>query len=83
MPTNSRCRVIREFNQGKWPFLIASECNDIFDDSQEAEENLKGKKNKVSLKIIRSVISSKFSTSYCFDLFCPPILPYNRARKFS
>jgi len=52
MPTNSRCRVIREFNQGKWPFLIASECNDIFDDSQETEENLKGKKNKVSLEIL-------------------------------
>nr|CAD2167938.1 unnamed protein product [Meloidogyne enterolobii] len=53
MPTNSRCRVIREFNQGKWPFLIASECNDIFDDSQEAEENLKGKKNKQKRKELK------------------------------
>lgn len=44
MPTNSRCRVIREFNQEKWPFLIASECNDIFDDFQELDANLKVKK---------------------------------------
>jgi ATP-dependent RNA helicase DDX56/DBP9 len=46
MPTNSRCRVIREFNQGKWPFLIASECNDIFDNSEEIKESLKGNKKE-------------------------------------
>jgi hypothetical protein len=39
MPANSRCRVIHEFNQGgRWPFLIASECNDIFDEANEEEE---------------------------------------------
>ena len=51
MPTNSRCRVIREFNQGKWPFLIASECNDIFDESQEIKEELKGKKDQANINI--------------------------------
>jgi hypothetical protein len=38
MPANSRCRVIHEFNQGgRWPFLIASECNDIFDEANKEE----------------------------------------------
>lgn len=38
MPANSRCRIIHEFNQGRWPFLIASECNDIFDESNEKDD---------------------------------------------
>ncbi|KAL3076305.1 hypothetical protein niasHS_013576 [Heterodera schachtii] len=39
MPANSRCRVIHEFNAGRWPYIIASECNDIFDGDNEQEQN--------------------------------------------
>jgi superfamily II DNA/RNA helicase len=35
MPANSRCQAIGEFNEGRWPYLIASECNDLFDPEQQ------------------------------------------------
>jgi ATP-dependent RNA helicase DDX56/DBP9 len=44
MPANSRCRIIHEFNQGRWPFLIASECNDVFDEAAAEAENAAAKK---------------------------------------
>ncbi|KAI1730482.1 DEAD/DEAH box helicase domain-containing protein [Ditylenchus destructor] len=48
MPANYRYRIIHEFNNGKYPYIIASECNDIFDESEETEEStsLKEKKQK-------------------------------------
>ena len=39
MPANSRCHIINEFNEGKWPYIIASECNDVFDESEEQIDN--------------------------------------------
>uniref|UniRef100_A0A914GUG6 RNA helicase n=1 Tax=Globodera rostochiensis TaxID=31243 RepID=A0A914GUG6_GLORO len=38
MPANSRCRIIHEFNAGRWPYIIASECNDIFDGDEDSEQ---------------------------------------------
>lgn len=44
MPANYRCRMIKEFNNGKYPYIIASECNDIFDSSEVDQENEKSKR---------------------------------------
>uniref|UniRef100_A0A915DQT4 Cyclin-dependent kinase 7 n=1 Tax=Ditylenchus dipsaci TaxID=166011 RepID=A0A915DQT4_9BILA len=38
MPANYRYRVIHEFNEGKYSFIIASECNEIFDENEEEEQ---------------------------------------------
>lgn len=37
MPANYRCRIITEYNDGKFPYIIASESNDIFDESDETK----------------------------------------------
>lgn len=38
MPANYRCQIIHEFNEGKYPYIIASESNEIFDESEELDE---------------------------------------------
>lgn len=51
MPANYRCRVIKEFNNGKYPYIIASECNDVFD-SSEANQEIEKSKKVIFLKIL-------------------------------
>lgn len=38
MPANYRCRVINEFNDGKFRYIIASESNDIFDENETIDK---------------------------------------------
>jgi len=50
MPANYRYRMIQLFNEGKYPYIIASECNDIYGlEEQDAE----GKASKRAKKNVR------------------------------
>lgn len=56
MPANYRCRIIKEFNDGKYPYIIASECNDLFDVSDGIPINDNNEKiNEDEVKISQKV----------------------------
>jgi len=46
MPANYRYRIIREFNEGKYSYIIASECNEMFDKQEDEDESTVSKEKR-------------------------------------
>lgn len=46
MPANYRYHVVQEFNEGKYPYIIASDTNDLIPEGEEDGEEPKKKKTK-------------------------------------
>ncbi|TKR79870.1 hypothetical protein L596_014027 [Steinernema carpocapsae] len=46
LPANCRCRIVHEFNEGRYNFVIASDMGDMGDEEEDAEGEPKPKKSK-------------------------------------
>jgi hypothetical protein len=47
MPANYRYHIVQEFNEGKYPYIIASDTNDLIHEGEAEDEEPKKKKVRI------------------------------------